>query len=44
MYQRSVAQFERQQQRLEFEHNELLLRVSRLTDEVSLSCLSELFN
>lgn len=34
MYQRSVSQFERQQRRLELEHNELMSRVSRLNDEV----------
>ena len=34
MYARSVSQIERQQRRLELEHNELLSRVSRLTDEV----------
>ncbi|KIP02710.1 hypothetical protein PHLGIDRAFT_130592 [Phlebiopsis gigantea 11061_1 CR5-6] len=36
MYQRTVGQFERQQRRLELEHNELLSKVSRLTDEVIL--------
>ncbi|EKM49800.1 uncharacterized protein PHACADRAFT_265504 [Phanerochaete carnosa HHB-10118-sp] len=36
MYERSVHQFERQQRRLEAEHNELLSRVSRLTEEVIL--------
>lgn len=40
MYQRSISQFERQQRRLELEHNELLSKVGRLTDEVRIQLLS----
>ncbi|PCH40389.1 hypothetical protein WOLCODRAFT_117183 [Wolfiporia cocos MD-104 SS10] len=36
MYQRSIAEFDRQRRRLEIEHSELLVKVNRLTEEVVL--------
>lgn len=35
MYQRSVTEFDRQRRKLEREYSELLVKVSRLTDEAS---------
>ena len=39
MYQRSVTEFQQRQRRLELEHTELLSKVLRLTDEVSILSL-----